>query len=116
MIALYIGYLLVQTYSIIGVFFKNDIAPSAVVFSIIVFIIWSFIPLLGYPLAKLVGAKGLSNKPMLFTFGVGIALLENSWFYFNWLVKGEDLISTIIVFGLFFIVAFLPLKKELVTK
>tara|TARA_B110000467_G_C17973915_1_gene291615 strand:- start:82 stop:423 length:342 start_codon:yes stop_codon:yes gene_type:complete len=112
MLALYLGYLLIQTYSIIGVFLKNTIAPSAAFFSIIVFVVWSFIPLLGYQLAKFMGAKGIASKPLLFTLGLGIALFENSWFYFDWLVKGEDNIATAIVFGLFFIVAFLPFKKN----
>lgn len=112
MFALYLGYLLVQTYSIIDVFFKNTIAPSAAFFSIIVFIIWSFIPLLGYFLAKLLGAKGISSQPILLIIGFSVALFENSWFYLGWLVKGDDFLATAIVFGLFFSVAFLPFKKN----
>jgi len=111
MLALYFGYLLVQTYGVIDVFFKNTIAPSAAFFSIIVLIIWSFIPLLGYFLAKVFGAKGIASQPLLFLLGIGIALFENCWFYFDWFVKGEDLFATAIVFILFFCLAYLPLTK-----
>lgn len=111
MLALYLGYLAVQTYGIIDVFLKNTIAPSAAFFSIVVFIIWSFIPLLGYLLAKVVGAKGTAGKPLLFILGISVALIENSWFYFDWVEKGEDLFATVTVFILFFIVAYLPLTK-----
>ena len=115
MLALYFGYLAVQTYGIIDVFLKNAIAPSAAFFSIVVFVIWSFVPLLGYLIAKILGAKGGTSKPLLFMLGFGIALFENSWFYFDWLVKGEDLFATAIVFFLFFIFAFLPFNKQTVT-
>ncbi len=111
MLALYLGYLTVQTYGIIDVFFKNTIAPSAAFFSIVVFIIWSFMPLLGYLLAKVLGAKGTANKPLLFIVGISVALFENGCFYFNWFEKGEDLFATVMVFILFFIVAYLPLTK-----
>lgn len=111
MLALYFGYLIVQTYGIIDVFLKNTIAPSAAFFSIIVFLIWSFIPLLGYLLAKSLGAKGITSKPLLCLLGFTIALFENSWFYFDWFVKGEDLFATVIVFSLFFSLAYLPLNK-----
>jgi hypothetical protein len=117
MLALYFGYLAVQTYSIIDVFMKNTIAPSAAFFSIIVFVIWSFIPLLGYLLAQVCGAKGIASKPLLFLLGIGVALFENSWFYFDLLTKGEDLFATVIVFILFFSLAYLPLtKKSKITK
>lgn len=111
MLPLYFGYLVVQTYGIIDVFLKNTIAPSAAFFSIIVFLIWSFIPLLGYALAKACGAKTAITKPVLFLLGCGVALFENSWFYFDWLIKGEDLISTVLVFLLFFIIAYLPFSQ-----
>lgn len=115
MLALYFGYLLVQTYGIIDVFLNNTIAPSAAFFSIIVFVIWSFIPLLGYLLAKILGAKGNESKWLLFIVGISVALFENSWFYFDWLVKGEDLFATAIVFSLFFISAFFSFNKQTVT-
>ena len=89
MLALYFGYLLVQTYGIIDVFMKNTIAPSAAFFSIIVFLIWSFIPLLGYAAAKALGAKGIASKPLLVILGICIALFENSWFYFEIIAAGR---------------------------
>jgi len=50
-----------QLYAIIGVFTKNTLAPSAIFFSLIVFAIWSFTPILGYAFAKGIGAHGHTN-------------------------------------------------------
>jgi len=113
MLALYFGYLAVQTFGIIDVFLRNTIAPSAAFFSIIVFIIWSFIPLLGYLLAKALGARGTTSKPLLFIAGSSIALFENSWFYFDLFTKGQDLFATVIVFILFFVLAFIPSNRKI---
>jgi len=50
-----------QLYAIIGVFSKNTVAASAIFFSLVVFAIWSFIPILGYAFAKGIGAHGHTN-------------------------------------------------------
>ena len=79
---LYLGYFLVKLYSVIGVLSQEKIALSALFFSIVVFFIWSFIPVLAYLFAKLIGAKGRSSAKMLFVIGASAALLENALFYF----------------------------------
>lgn len=52
MLYLYLGYVVTQLYAIAEVFSKNTMAPSALLFSLVVFVIWSFIPVLAYLLAK----------------------------------------------------------------
>lgn len=37
-----------QLYAIADLFSKNTVAPSTILFSLVVFVIWSFIPVLGY--------------------------------------------------------------------
>ena len=44
--------------------------------------IWSFIPMLGYLLAKLLKANGNLNKYCLFAFGAGVGLIENGFYFF----------------------------------
>lgn len=112
MLYLYVGYVVIQLYAIVGVFSKNTVAASAIFFSIVVFVIWSFIPILGYAFAKAIGAHGQANKLTLFFSGAIIALIENSLTYFNLLSDKQYNVGTIIVFSLFFIIAYLPLNKR----
>lgn len=111
MLYLYLGYVVTQFYAIADVFSKNTVAPSAIFFSLVVFIIWSFIPVLGYLFAKGIGAKGYANKVTLLVGGVVIALIENSLTYFNLLNDKQYNIGTAIVFLLFFLFAYLPFNK-----
>ncbi|TWX59560.1 hypothetical protein [Colwellia hornerae] len=107
---LYIGYSLVKFYSVVNVLSQQSLALSAFVFSIVVFLIWSFIPVLGYLLAKLIGAKGRSNGYILFIIGIGVGLLENALFYFNILTPYQGDMGTLIVMGVFFITAYFSFK------
>jgi hypothetical protein len=93
------------------VFSKNTVAPSAIFFSLIVFVIWSFIPVLGYLFAKVIGAKGYASKVVLFIAGIVIALIENALTYFYLLKEQQYTIATVIVFLLFFLLAYLPINK-----
>jgi hypothetical protein len=108
---LYLGYVVTQFYALVDVFTKNTVAPSAIFFSLVVFVIWSFIPVLGYLLAKSIGAKGYASKLNLFIGGIVIALIENGLTYFNLLSQQQYNIGTAIVFLLFFLIAYLPLNK-----
>lgn len=114
MLYLYLGYVVIQFYAIFNVFTKNTVAPSAIFFSLVVFVIWSFIPIIGYAIAKSFGACGQSNKIILVVSGMIIALVENGLTYFNLIEEQQYNIATIIVFTLFFIVAYLPLNKQTV--
>ena len=111
MLYLFLGYVITQFYAIAEVFSRTDIAPSAMFFALIVFIIWSFLPVLGYALAKNFGALGHSNHTVLILAGVIIALLENGLSYFNFLSDKQHDIGTAIVFTLFFAFAYLPFKR-----
>jgi len=106
---LYLGYFLVKFYSVVGVLSQEKIALSAIFFSIVVFFIWSFIPVLAYLFAKLIGAKGRSSAKVLFVVGTSAALLENALFYFNVLTPYQGDLGTLIVMGIFFITAYFTL-------
>ena len=110
MLYLYLGYLVVQLYSIINVFDKMSTSFSVIFFSIVVFIIWSFAPIVGYLLAKAIGANEILTKKMLFLFGFMVGLIENSLFYFNIISSEQTNIGTFIAFCFFFIIAFIPTK------
>ena len=112
MLYLYLGYVVIQLYAIVDVFSKNTIAPSAIFFSLVVFVIWSFIPILGYAFAKAIGAHGHTNKITLLVSGIIIALIENGLTYFNLLSDKQYNIGTSIVFLLFFLIAYLPLSTK----
>ena len=107
---LYLGYCLVKLYSAVGVLSQEKIALSAIIFSIVVFFIWSFIPVLGYLFAKLIGAKGRSSAKVLFIIGFSVGLLENALFYFDVITPYQGDRGTLIVMGIFFITAYFSLE------
>lgn len=107
---LYLGYFLVKSYSVVNVLSQEEVALSALIFSIVVFFIWSFIPVLGYLIARLIGAKGYSSAKMLFIVGAGVGLFENALFHFHVLTPYQGDIGTFMVMGLFFITAYFSLK------
>jgi len=111
MLPLYCGYLIFQLSLVLGLFYKVNISASAVFFSVIVFIVWTFIPTLGYTVAKWF----LHKKPnyiepstkVLFLTGLIIGFAEQAWFYFNISIREQSNLSTFIVFILFFLAAFI---------
>ncbi len=114
---LYLGYILVQFHPVINKFLQSNISISAMLFSVVIVFIWSFMPFVGYWLAKLFKANGQASKYMLFIFGVGVGLIEKSLFYFDILTYKQNAIGTFVVFILFFIIAYIPTNKtELATK
>ena len=107
---LYLGYLLIQLYSVVDKLFQSNLSISVIVFSVIVLFLWSLIPFIGYGLAKILKANGKASKPILFALGMGIGLIENSLFYFDLLTKNQNPIGTLVVFILFFTVAFVSIN------
>ena len=81
------------------------------VFSVVVVFIWAFIPFIGYLLAKLFKAKGTASKYHLFSFGVAVGLIEYGLLYFDILSNTQNTITTILVFYVFFIIAYLSINK-----
>ncbi|WP_114326483.1 hypothetical protein [Candidatus Colwellia aromaticivorans] len=108
---LYFGYLLVQVCLLAVKIFQFNMSISALFFSVVVVLFWSFIPVVGYLLAKLFKANGKVGKYILFTFGFVIALIEKSLFYFEFLTKEQVTIGTFVAFILFFIAAFISMNK-----
>lgn len=108
---LYFGYLLVQTCLLTVKIFQFNMSISALFFSVVVVLLWSFIPVVGYLLAKLLKANGKVDKYILFIFGFAIALIEKSLFYFEFLTKEQVTIGTLVAFILFFIVAYISTNK-----
>ena len=84
---------------------------SAIFFTVVVVFFWSFIPIVGYLLAKLFKANGRAGEYALFTFGLCIALIEKSLFYFEFFTKEQVVIGTFVSFLLFFIVAFISTNQ-----
>lgn len=108
---LYLGYLLIQLSPLIVKVFQLNISISAMFYSFIVVFIWSFIPFLGYGVAKLFNANTDTGKYSLFSFGVSIGLIESGLFYFDILTNDQSTMGTLIVFILFFIVGYFPRSK-----
>ena len=111
MLHLYIGYLFIQLFAIVELFSKASISMVAVFFSLIVFIIWSSLPILGYLLAKYCGAKEAGSRFKLTLLGSLIALIENGLFYVEVLSKEKTGLAIVVVFVLFFLSAFIPLDR-----
>jgi hypothetical protein len=110
---LYLGYALVKLYSVANSLLNQNLALSALIFSIVVFFVWSFIPVLGYLLAKLIGAKGQSSAKVLLLIGIGAGLFENGLFYYHILTPYQGDIGTIVVMGIFFITAYFSLQTPI---
>lgn len=116
MLPLYYGYLIFQLYLVFGLFFKVSISASAVFFSVMVFIIWTFLPITGYLLARLLGGKSDNSPKVLFAIGLVIGLVEQAWFYFNVSIRDQSNLSTFIVFLLFFAVGFVSFSNKKIVK
>ncbi|MEW6991704.1 hypothetical protein AADZ91_13605 [Colwelliaceae bacterium 6441] len=113
MLYLYLGYLFIQSFPVVKKLTNESIAPTAVFFSLIVFLIWSFIPVLGYTFACLIKQTKQQTTTILLIYGALVALIENSLFYFNILTYEENILSTLLSALLFFVVAFMPKKREM---
>lgn len=111
MLYLYFGFVFAQSFSVAEVIYNANIPPLTIVFSIIVFLVWSLLPFLGYGLARLLGAKPQSNKLLLIGLGISISIIEQLLFHFDLLTTGDGYLTTLVTASLFFISAFLPLHK-----
>ena len=107
MLYIFLGYATPQLYFSLGML-KTD-PLSVLFFSLAVFLIWSFIPTLGYFFAKLLGAKGQSHKAMLFVYGFVAGIIEKALYHFNVISFNGDMLGTIIVACILFLCAFLSI-------
>ncbi|NMP31537.1 hypothetical protein HII17_08185 [Thalassotalea sp. M1531] len=106
MIYLYLGYLSAQLYSTFTVIQSTSMPFSALLFSIVVFLIWTFIPIVGYIVAYLLGARHRFTNVQLLLIGCGVGWLENGVFYFDLLNNDQLGIGMLLVAIVFFIIAF----------
>ena len=93
MFALFIGYLVVQLALFTMVKMPDEMNLSAIVFSISVFVIWSFIPAFCYLMAKSFGAKGDLSKLILFAVGLSVAIGEKLLLKLNILNNEQQLVA-----------------------
>lgn len=112
MLYLYIGFVFAQSFSVAQVIYNANIPPLTIMFSIIVFLVWSLLPLLGYGAARLMGAKLECSKYLLLFLGISISVIEQLLFHFDVLTTVDGYLTTLVTAGLFFAVAFLPLSKS----
>lgn len=113
MLYLYLGYVLAHSYAVIEKLVTESISPVAMFFSVVVFIIWSTFPVVGYLLGRAFKAKGNLNNKALLASGFALGFVENILFHFNILPYGWESAGTFIVFGLSFGLAFVYLAKPL---
>ncbi len=89
---------------------------DAIVFSIVVFLIWSFIPFLGYVIAKMFKAKGRSSGLFLFAYGAAVGLSEKGLLKLDILSIDNQYIGYIGAIVLFTAVAYVsvqfPARKQ----
>ncbi|MDO6446132.1 hypothetical protein Q4493_10130 [Colwellia sp. 1_MG-2023] len=111
MLYLYLGYLIIQLYPVSNKLFTENIAVSAIFFSLIVFLLWSFIPLIGYLSSMLIKILPKYNKRFFLAYGAMVALVENGLFYVDILTYEQNVLSTGISAALFFLVPFIPQSK-----
>jgi len=77
-------------------------------FFITVFVIWSFIAMIGCIFARMIGGCETLDKRLLLLLGFSLGLMENGLFYVDVLTKGNTWLGTSLVFFSFFTIAILP--------
>ena len=116
MLYLYLGFLLAQSHTVIKVIYNANIPPLTIAFSISVFLIWSLIPVLGYPigkaLTKFTRTKSYCNKYVLLSLGCSISLIEQALFYFEIFSKRDGYYTMIVTASLFFATAYISLNRK----
>ena len=109
---LYLGYMGVQLYALAKIFYLQSITVAAVFFSLVVFFVWTFIPVIGYIFAKAIGAKGQTNHHALLALGAGTGLVENGLFHFEIMSAGQHDLVTGMVFMIFFVCGYLTIEQK----
>jgi hypothetical protein len=112
MLYLYLGFLIAQSFSVFKVLYNAHLPLLAVAFSITVFLIWTFVPILGYLAAKLTGAKPHYHSLSLFLLGLAVCLFEKLLFHFNLLTTTDGFLPMLVTGSCFFIIAYLPFAQK----
>ncbi len=108
---LYSGFVSVQLYSVINVLYNNSVSFSALFFSVIVFIIWTLLPVSAYGIAKLCGRTSNFKPWVLIVLGVFIGLSEKFVFHLGLFGKDEFALGMLAVFVICFALAYVPNDK-----
>lgn len=126
MLSLYLGFLLGQSLSALEVIISSNIPPLMIFFSVVVLVIWSFFPIMGYGLGRILNFYCLtpktqsllrhSSSKVLFAVGLIMSLIERSLYNFKILTDidgylGDGYYGLLISAIAFFLIAFLPLDK-----
>lgn len=113
---LYLGFLLGQSFPVAQVIYKANIPPLTIVFSVIVFLIWSFFPVMGYGLARFFGKRLTYSKATLIALGLIISLIEQLLFYYELLSNKDGYVTMLVTGSLFFVIALLPVIQSVFKK
>jgi len=116
MFALYFGYLIVQLIFLATVKLPQGLDLSSIIFSVSVFVIWSFLPVVAYIGAKAIGAKGNLPKLTLFSIGISAAVIEKLLLEFDILSNGQQMIGFSLVCITFFAIAYIRRVPKLTTQ
>jgi len=112
MIYLYLGYLSTQIYSTYSVIVDASMPFSALIFSIVVLLIFSFIPILGYVIGYMYGFRHRFSNLQLLLIGCGIGWVENAFFYFELFNRNQLEMVLLIATITFFAVNFININKK----
>ncbi len=108
---LYAGFVSVQLYNALKVLLFTSASASAIFFSVIVFIIWTVLPVSAYAIAKLCGGRSNYKPWVLIVLGAAIALIEKLIFHLGLFGKDEFALGMGFAAILFFILAYSPNNK-----
>ena len=113
MLALYFGYLIVQLVFLASVKLPQGMDLSSIIFSVTVFVVWSFLPVVAYIGAKAIGAKGNLPKIILFGIGISAAVIEKLLLEFDILNNEQQMIGFSLVCITFFAIAYVRRAPKL---
>jgi hypothetical protein len=113
MLYLYLGFLIGQSFPVFKTLYNAGLPPLAVAFSIAVFLIWTFVPTLGYLAARLTGAKPQYKGATLFVLGLVVCMFEKILFHFDILKPSDGFLPFIISAIIFFAIAYIPNNRFL---
>lgn len=113
MFFLYLGFMLGQSYSVIQVIYQADLPLLTILFSILVFLIWSFIPVLGYVFARYFFGRPILNRWQLSAAGLMISLFEKSLYSLELVTRQDGYLSIAVTSGLFLALGLIPFFAKL---
>jgi len=99
-------------YAFVNVLLSINFVWSVHIFSTIVFVIFTFFPVIGYIIAKQVGAPGQSNSYLLLCYGAGIGCIEKALYQYNMFSFEHNNFGALFSFALMFSMAYIPFPSK----